>query len=396
MNFLYILRRFVFIFLASWCWIYLGFNLSASHFQEFGHVHIQTCLPGTFTYINHYNSVVQGEKGFIFIGARNGILRYNGTNWDHITAKGDVHLLNNQGRITGYFKNRLGPLSQLPDGNFEFFDSISLSGDIIQVLPHKEKMYILTSGGLFLRGENGLSEINPDNEPLRIFPSGKGVFILARGNVLLHHSEEQLEEIKMPAGIIHLSHIQTLGDKTIFVDGINNNLYVKGPGDQETEFQQIAGFLSTYGYTCALRLSTGHFAFGTRKGGIIITTEDGQVLTRISMSDGLYSNEIIQLLTDATDNLWALHEHAASRIEVPSAFSFFNTGNGLEGNVKDVLRYKGEIFAASSSGLFRLRAQEDPLVPSKENAKFTRIQDIEADCRCLVCTPNSLIVGSSE
>jgi len=388
MNFLHNLRRFVFIFLASWCWIYLGFDLSASHSQELGRFYIQTCLPGTFTYINHYNSVVQGEEGFIFIGARNGILHYNGTSWDHIIAKGDVRLINNQGRVTGYSKNWLGPLSQMPDGSFEFFDSISVSGDITQVLSHKERMYILTSGGLFLLGKNGLSEIKPDHQPLRIFPSGKGIFILADGNVLFHHSEEQLEEIKIPGGINHLSHIQTLGDKTIFVDGINNNLLVKGPGGHETEFQQIAGFLSTNGFTCALRLSTGHFAFGTRRGGIIITAENGQVLTRISMSDGLYSNEIIQLLTDATDNLWALHENAASRIEVPSAFSYFNTGNGLEGNVKDVLRYKGEIFAASSSGLFRLHA--------RENARFTRIKGIDADCRCLLYTPNSLIVGSNE
>ena len=126
MNFLHILRRFVFIFLASWCWIYLGFDLSASHSQELGRFYIQTCLPGTFTYINHYNSVLQGEEGFIFIGASNGILRYNGTNWDHIIVKGDVRLINNQGRITGYSKNRLGPLSQLPDGGFEFFDSITV------------------------------------------------------------------------------------------------------------------------------------------------------------------------------------------------------------------------------------------------------------------------------
>ena len=120
---------------------------------------------------------------------------------------------------------------------------------------------------------------------------------------MFHYSDEHLKEIKIPGGIRHLSHIQTLGEKTIYIDGTNNNVLVTGPGDEETEFTQTADFLSTYGFTCALKLSTGHFAFGTRKGGIIITAENGQVLTRISMSDGLYSNEIIQMLSDDTDNL---------------------------------------------------------------------------------------------
>ena len=94
MNFLQILRRFVFIFFAIRHSILPICELSASNFQEFGHPYIQTCISGTLPWVDRYNSIVQNEEGYIFIGARNGILKFGGSSWTCIPAKGNLKLVN--------------------------------------------------------------------------------------------------------------------------------------------------------------------------------------------------------------------------------------------------------------------------------------------------------------
>ncbi|MFC2112146.1 adenylate/guanylate cyclase domain-containing protein [Bacteroidota bacterium] len=396
MNFLYILRRFVFIFLASSCWTYLGIDLSASHYQELGHPYIQACFPGTYTYINHYNSIVQSEDGFIFIGARNGILSYNGTSWKHITVKGNIHLLNHQDRILAWSKDQLGYLLHTPLGDFEFVPEEAWNtGDILHVQSHSNNLYILTTGGLFIRGSTGQAEIKLDQEPQDIFPSGEGIFILAGEKTLYHHSGDQPEIVQLPGGIEHITHILPLDDETLIIDGINSKVYLIGSEEVPPEISRPAGFLEEFGFSSIVRLSSGQIVYGTLGGGLILTTKAGEVITRIGVDEGLYGNDIISLLVDASDNLWAVHNDAVSRIEIPSEYSYFNHGNGLEGNIRDLLRFNGTMYAASSRGLFSLLPQEEPFTSSSENAGFIRVSGVKADCRCLAGTNVGLFFGGS-
>ncbi len=413
MNFLHILRRFVFIFLAFQCWSIGGFVLAASHFQEFGQPYVQTYLPGTFTYVNHFNSIAQGEEGFIYVGARNGILRFNGRDWKHIASKGDLHLVKHQDRIFAYNKNGVFLLSRSANGEPELMDGIAaltgeqdlpaqgntrqqaglLDGSILEVISHRDNLYILTSEGSYILGKDTLTRFTPGIVPLRIFPSGDAIRILSRENGLFQFQADQLKEVQIPRGMVQISQILAFDTKAVFIDGINNKLIVSGPGDSVLELRQAEKFLEEYDFTCTAKLSDDHIAIGTRKGGVFIITADGDLIYHITAVSGLYGNEILNLLADQAGNLWALHEHALSRIEIPSAFSYFCPDNGLDGNVMDILRHEGVLYAATSRGLFRLQAGDDPQIPSFERAQFIQVPGIKEDCRCLANTSASLLVG---
>jgi len=156
MNFLHILRRFVFIFLAFLCWISWGIDLLASHYQESGLPTIQTCIPGSYINVNHFNSIVRGKDGFIYVGARNGILRYDSKTWRHIPIEGNIQIISHLNDIIAYSKNQLFKIRLTLNNEFEYPDSLfpsgenELSGNILNVLSHDENLYILTSTGLFL------------------------------------------------------------------------------------------------------------------------------------------------------------------------------------------------------------------------------------------------------
>ncbi len=396
MNFLHISRKFVFIFLAFVCWICLGFELSASHFQELGHPHIQTFLPGSYTYVNHYNSIVQSADGFIFVGARNGILCYNGITWKHISLNNDIHLLRHQERLIAWSKNFIGSVSCTTSGDFEYVPGDTLnSGDILNIESHADILYILTSEGLFINGPSGEVEFPAEQQPENIFPSGDGIFILTGTNELYRHSGERLEITAVPGGIEHLSHVLKSGDNTLFIDGINSEVFLGFPGQEMNRVAQPAGFLDEFGFNCASVIFAGHIAYGTQTGGVIVSTEEGEVIRRIGKLEGLYGNDVKKLMVDVSENLWVLHEHSVSRIEFPSAFSYYTSAAGLEGNIKDILRFEGELYAAGSKGLFRLSPQDDSITPSSQEARFARVAGIQEDCNCLVGTVGGLVVGSN-
>jgi class 3 adenylate cyclase/ligand-binding sensor domain-containing protein/HD superfamily phosphodiesterase len=308
MNFLHILRRFIFIFLAFLCWIFGNPELSAVHYQELGHPHIQACLPGTYTYINHYNSIVQDPDGFICIGARNGILIKNGQTWEHISLSGNINLVKQGNLVRVFTRDRDFILTRSKTGKHVLIDSMPGTGDPIP--------------------------------PLADYPEEDTVSIQVR-SILPSRFTEQYE------------------------------------------------------FLCSARLDAGYIMFGTRDRGILIATSEGSAYRWISVQDGLYSNEIIRLLYDRSGNLWALHEHAISRIEFPSAFSLFTQVNGLNGNVKDILRYQGVMYAATNLGLFALQPAGDPAEVNSDNAEFRLIAGTECDFRCLAGTPAGLFAGSS-
>ncbi len=402
MNFLHILRRFVFIFLAFLCWISWGVDLLASHFQESGTPNIQTYHPGSYINLNHFNSIVQGKDGFIYIGARNGILRYNSQSWKHIPAEGNIHLIRHLDNIIAYSKNQLFKIPPSLTNEFESPDSlfpsgeIKLSGNILQVLSHDENLYILTSTGLFLKGFNSLIKIKEESRILRIFPSGEGVIIQTEGNHYFTHDGEKLIILGLPGELDSLSDFIPHSDKVLYINESGSKLIIDIEGESPTPLLQPARFLSEFGYRSSTWLNNGELAIGTRQGGVVFANTKGQVTGRISMQNGLHNNEVIQVLKDHVNNLWVLHENAVSRVEIPSPFSFFRDANGPGGNTKNLLRHDGILYAASSHGLFRLHAATEPRLPSSLNAFFEKVDGINSECRCMESTPEGLLVGSSE
>ncbi len=399
MNFLHILRRFIFIFFAFRYSIFLIPAFPAPNFPESGHPYIQTCISGAYSWVDRYNSIVQNDEGFIFIGARNGILRFEGSSWKYMPSKGDLHLVHHGGGIIGYSKDRLGHLSRAPGGELVMTDGMpatgALRGNLLQVLSVDKNIYILSSQGLYVMREGTPLEIKTEITVVRIIPYGNGIFLASEGNALYVLSGEQLQKADLPGGTGRQSRILSIDNQTLFIQGKDKTHILWGPSDSVTVFRPTGSFPGSYDLTCAARLGGGQLAFGTSGNGIVITSLNGEIITRITISEGLYGNDIVQLLADPAGNLWALHEQAVSRIEIPSAFSQFNLENGLEGDVKDVLRHRGVLYAVSSQGLFRLQVRKDPGDPFPGTARFSKVSGIGGDCRCLASAGDWLIVGGN-
>ncbi len=398
MNFLHTSRRFNFIFLAIILGLNPGIKISATHFQELGQANIQTYHPGQYSYVNHYNSVTQDDNGFLYLGSQNGILRFDGTFWNDLDIPGDFILSRSSQGIFGFTKNKFGYVVKTPDGTSEF-DGINLDGytlfekgdSILGVLGSEGTLYVLTRKGIFTWEGDLPVKIDLPFRADEIFQSESGILVYGKHEGIYHYEDGQLSVLNEVSDlpIEHVSDLLTFNGTRIMVDGRNGQARFSDNQGITAGFSHLDSLLASGKYSCLIGLSTGHLAWGTRKGGVIITDHSGRIIKHITNKDGLSSNHVVSLFIDAMDHLWVVHPQSLSRIEFPSAFTFFNDGNGLKGNVNDLTRHKGVLYAATNHGLFYLvHATDTSGIPGI--SYFNRIPDLEGECRQIIGTTESL------
>ena len=398
MNFLHTSRKFNFIFLALILGLNPGVKISATHFQELGQAHIQTYHPGQYSYVNHYNSVTQDDNGFLYLGSQNGILRFDGTFWNDLDISGDIILSKTSKDIFGFTKNKFGYVVKTYDGTSEF-DGISLDGytlfeegdSIHRVLSSNDVLFLLTRKGFYSWKGDLPEKIDLPFHADEIFQSSSGIIVYGKHEGIYHYEDGQLS-VLAEAGdlpVEHVSDLLTFNGTRIMVDGRSGQARFSDNQGNIAGFSHLDSLLAYRQYSCLIGLSTGHLAWGTRKGGVIITDHNGRVIKNISNKDGLSSNHVVSLFIDAMDHLWVVHPQSLSRIEFPSAFTFFNERNGLKGNVNDLNRHKGILYAATNHGLYYLvKANDTCRTPG--SSYFLRIPGLEGECRQIIGTTESL------
>ncbi|KPL25968.1 MAG: hypothetical protein AMS23_03835, partial [Bacteroides sp. SM1_62] len=404
MNFLHTSRRFNFIFSAFILGLIPGVKISATHFQELGQAYIQTYHPGQYSYVNHYNSVTQDEHGFIYIGSQNGILRFDGTFWNDLNIPGDISLSRTPQGILCFTKNKFGYLVKTRDGISEFFginlDSYTLfeEGDSVErVLASDGTLYVLTRKGLFTWEGDLPQKIDLPFQADKIFQSASGILVYGKHEGIYHYEDGQLSVLTEASDLPleHVSDLLTFKGTRIMVDGLNSQARFSDIKGITAGFSHLDSLLASRQYSCIIGLSTGHLAWGTRKGGVIITDMSGGIIKHISNNDGLSSNHIVSLFVDAMDHLWVVHPQSLSRIEFPCSFTFFSRASGLEGNVNDLARHKGILYAATDLGLYYLVPATDTSgMPG--TSYFNRIPGFEGGCRQIIGTTESLIISTTD
>jgi adenylate cyclase len=109
---------------------------------------------------------------------------------------------------------------------------------------------------------------------------------------------------------------------------------------------------------------------------------------------GLPGTIINGICEGRSGNLWVLYDFNLSRIEWPSAFSFFDSRNGLSGTVNDITRFKEHLYASTSKGIFILETK-DQNDSDFATPEFKLIENSGLNCGQLLNCGN-ILLGISE
>ncbi len=130
------------------------------------------------------------------------------------------------------------------------------------------------------------------------------------------------------------------------------------------------------------RLPDGRWALGSVLGGVLLLRPDGEIDQVIDTQVGLSDDYVSGMALDREGSLWLALNNGLARVEVSSPLSVIDRRANLQGGVYDVIRHRGQLWAATSEGLFSV-GQEATFVPGIPPAAWS-----------LLSVDGDLIVGA--
>jgi len=334
---------------------------------EFGMPYIQNYELKAFGYQNQTYSTVQDNNGVLFFGNANGILRFDGYNWNLIPIKGipRLSILNNKIFAGGY--NTFGYVDIDESGNL-YFKNLLQNNDLGEIGQIQE----ITSceNAVYFTASNTLIKYN-DTTGFVILDKSEHDISLHKTTckeldncVITHTFEKGIRVINQgklqhPDSKVHFSNqtienIFSFRDRLFIDNGHDKHIYYYTQNEfHELESKSYIG-LKEYNTTNFIELNEFFSVTGTDKNGIFLIDSTDTVIAHFEETNGLANNHIHHLFIDQSNNLWIAHNTGVSRIEFPAAFTYFNKANGLEGTVNSILRYNKDLYVATENGVFIL------------------------------------------
>ncbi len=375
----------------------------SAHSQESGNPFIQNYTPAEYeAYFQNWDTV-QDSSGIMYFGNTEGILTYNGDQWDmiHTTNKTIVRNLikGPSGKIFAGGKNEIGYIK--PDSTGErTFVNISDSlreandlsfGDVWEASLFRDKLFffckkkVLQWDGEQLRTLETPGPVEQHcirNDTLYGYVLGQGIYRISEKGRF-----ERLDSIPSIATKEVYGFLPWKGDSLLISTRTNGHfLYKNGTlSPFETEDDEMLRKSVIYDI---MRLSEDRISIATRRNGVIILRKDGSIEAIYNKESGLQNENCWGQTLDDQNNLWVTLNKGIAKIDQDRPFSIHNERNGLKGNSYELCKWNKRLYVATSQGLFVMDS-------GQRSIRFEHIPAFKAQTWALLPLEENLLVGTS-
>ncbi|NBB87518.1 MAG: hypothetical protein GVY12_15030 [Bacteroidetes bacterium] len=152
-------------------------------------------------------------------------------------------------------------------------------------------------------------------------------------------------------------------------------LYIHDGNDVEAFSSPVDSFLRESRLYHGTQIDGGLYALATLGGGVGLIDQEGNLLYQLHEGNGLPDNWINFVFQDQQGGLWlALNNRGLVRVDLPAQVTEFTADDGLRGTVNRVLRFAGQLYVGTSTGLFVM--QQPSTVGVDAPLSFRRVDDI--------------------
>lgn len=312
--------------------------------------------------------VAQDDRNMIFVSNKQGILQFDGKNWQ--TIKGTENKLfysitkAQNGAIYAGGYGEIGKIAYSPIGepyyqnlNTELPKAYQSFGEVWTTYPYKDGVIFQTENALFwLQKDKLVKALTPRNgsfylsflcsQNYYVFNNLEGLFKLVGGKL---EPIQTLTNIKGVVAVLPVS--KTLPHQFLALSDFDGFYLYDGNDFIRQQFPCDA-LLKKYIPYHAISLSDGNIAIATFNGGVIIINTEGEVLARYHKGNILQDDQVISLLEDKEGGIWCALNNGISRIEWSVPITYFGAAQGLNGSVKAIDFFQDQCFVATSAGLF--------------------------------------------
>lgn len=347
-------------------------------------------------------AITQNHKGFMYFGNNDGLLEFDGNNWQlyripnfsilrSIMAVGDT-IYTGAFEELGYFvPDQTGmlqyhSLTHLVPQTYSVFDEIWRIFKTSQGIVFQSFRYV------FLYNGERIQVIEPPSDFSLSYVANDAFYIVDREVGLMRLKDGSLERISNDPVFFNneVRCILEYGADQVIIGTNNDGLFLFDGQTLRPWNNPLNRFLQQHTLFAGLRLSNGHYVFGTVQNGIYIVNQDGEVVQHINRFKGLQNNTILSLFEDRRNNLWLGLDNGIDYIELSSPLSILDYNYSLESTYSSIV-FEGRLYVGTNQGLYvmDMEALSAPDTPSKSfelipgtEGQVWNLQEINGDLFC--------------
>ena len=325
--------------------------------------------------------LAQDTLGRIWVANTSAVLLFDGVNWSAVkgTEYKDIRnfVMSNDNIIYAGGANDIGYFTQNERGQTMFASIMHLLeegnekiGTVHSVATH--------NGAVFFKTRDFLLKYQNDSIQQWKFKSKQNLLSAVHNGILFQNDQFdilQLKEDKIDTlfkfdvrktfKIVKVFDIRSHG-YLIFSE--KSGIYLLSDNKLRRLRTQIEDILEDTEVKEVKKYGDNTYLLATKGAGIIFLDQEGTLITQINIQKGLQSNTCFNMYPDDQGGWWLCLDNGISRIEYPSALTWFDVTNDLEGIVLSTIKTEDYLYVGTTNGLYYIQ-------PDKEE-KFKRFDEI--------------------
>jgi len=348
-------------------------------------------------------SVIQDQRGIIYIANGFKLLEFDGSSWNSYPINKEAWILSlavdSSGIIYAGSQNEFGLFEPESNGNLRYrslADSLDLQDldftNVWKVHAFSEGVVFQSEEKLFIYNNGKIKVINPETSFHNSFIVNDKLYVRQREKGLMEWKDDKLvlindNQILKKSGVFVMLPFGP--DSKILTGTRENGFYIFEPEDNSfRKFITDDDLLKKAVITGGVITDGGTIALSTQQNGVILIDSAGKIKAIIDKSNGLADNDVKQIKADRDGNLWLALNNGISRIEISSPLSMITEKSGLTGSINSIVRYKGLLYAGTTTGLFVSHKTD------KHEFSFKAVHDLSVPVRSLIEADGHLVAGT--
>jgi len=321
-------------------------------------------------------AIAQDEFGVMYFGNNNGILIFNGTDWQ-LTSVPNLSIVRSlkagpPGKILAGAFDELGIVIRDSLGNYRYVSwktkvpsEEGQFGDIWKIHIIEKYIYFQSRTHLLVFNTEGeyITALHPDNEFIFSFMVNSQLIVQDKDTGLKKLESMQLISLPGSGQINHLEiwDIQILPDNKLLLFSQQKGVYIWDSGSLNEWNREISEFLRENSFYCMTRDNSGNLYIGTIQQGIIIINPSGQIVQAINKVNGLQNNTILSMAFDSEENLWLGLDNGIDYIETHSNVSYLRQPGGFGSGYCSIMLHNN-LYLGTNQGVFIYPTQQPGLI----------------------------------
>ncbi len=368
--------------------------------------------PFTTNYLNKvYDAgtqnwdIQQHPNGFLFFANNNGLLQFDGTNWQtfllpnktiarslHISTNGKIYI-GGQGEF-GYFEpTEVGQLIYhslldiIPEAERNF-------SDVWEIVEYQDRIYFNASDKVYEVVdnkvnvyENGKVKFIGKGHQRLFIGSDLGVFELVNGNI------EQVEGGALLQGTIVRDMVERENGQLFFFTKSQGVFELTKAGIRQKIYEGET-FLKEHEIYCVTAINEDLLAVGVISEGLVIMDNNGRFIHHLNKKNGLQNNNVLSIFKDKGEDLWLGLDNGVDYVAMHAPFTKLLPDGEQEGTAYAASILNNQLYLGTATGIYQQnwQAYYNPL---QEN-NFKLVKGSEGQVWSLNQIENRLLVGHNE